>query len=63
MRVHHCPRCELRFRDEAEAKDHLVNDHGVDPERLERRAPGWNPDAPHREEPDLVNPTRRNDRS
>ena len=59
MRVHQCPRCELRFRDETEAKDHLINDHKVDPERLEKKARGWNPTAPHSEEIDLVNPVRR----
>lgn len=34
--VRHCPRCELRFRDDSELKQHLVFDHGVDPEKLER---------------------------
>lgn len=34
--VRHCPRCELRFRNDSELKQHLVFDHGVDPEKLER---------------------------
>lgn len=32
--VHHCPRCALRFRFEAELTDHLVADHGQEPEGL-----------------------------
>ncbi len=39
MAVRQCPRCELRFRDEAELKSHLVADHGVDPEQLEQPYP------------------------
>ncbi|MDP9405412.1 MAG: hypothetical protein M3O86_02255 [Actinomycetota bacterium] len=38
--VRQCPRCELRFRDEAELRAHLVDDHGVDPESLEHRYRG-----------------------
>jgi hypothetical protein len=52
MRVHQCPRCELRFSDEHEVKQHLVDDHGVDPEILDRHASG--PPAgihPHRDTP------------
>lgn len=36
MRIHQCYRCELRFRSEDEVRDHLVHDHGVDPEAVER---------------------------
>ncbi|HSK90748.1 MAG TPA: hypothetical protein VK875_05500 [Euzebyales bacterium] len=34
MAIHQCPRCELRFRTEAEYHDHLQREHGVDPTRL-----------------------------
>lgn len=34
--VRQCPRCELRFRDDAEVKWHLEADHGVDRDLLER---------------------------
>ena len=37
MRVHQCPKCELRFPDENEVKQHLIDDHHVDPEQLDRR--------------------------
>ena len=30
--VHTCPRCELRFEHDAEMRDHLARDHGVDTE-------------------------------
>ena len=30
--VHTCPRCELRFERDAEMRDHLARDHGVDTE-------------------------------
>lgn len=49
--AHQCPRCELRFRDEPEVRDHLVRDHGVDPEQLEHHyklPPGMHP---HRQVP------------
>ena len=36
MAVHQCPKCELRFPREAELKDHLVAEHGVNPEDLDR---------------------------
>ena len=32
--VHTCPRCELRFEREIELTDHLVVDHGFDPDAL-----------------------------
>jgi hypothetical protein len=35
--VHTCPRCELRFELAVEVTDHLVRDHRVEPESLERR--------------------------
>ena len=35
MRVHQCPKCELRFLDEAEVKSHLIVDHGLSGEQLE----------------------------
>lgn len=34
MPVHQCPRCELRFRTSAEYNDHLMSEHGVDPEAV-----------------------------
>lgn len=34
MAIHQCPRCELRFRTEAEYHDHLRMEHGVDPTTL-----------------------------
>lgn len=34
-----CPKCELRFRNADELDDHLVRDHGVDPDRLPDRRP------------------------
>jgi hypothetical protein len=33
--VHTCPRCELRFERDAEMRDHLARDHGVDTEAVE----------------------------
>jgi hypothetical protein len=52
MRVHQCPRCELRFPDENEVKQHLVDDHRVEPESLERHLSGGHPDVrPHRDAP------------
>jgi hypothetical protein len=35
MRTHQCPKCELRFADHNEVKAHLIDDHGMDPERLD----------------------------
>lgn len=34
MPVHQCPRCELRFRTSSEYNDHLMSEHGVDPEAV-----------------------------
>jgi hypothetical protein len=34
MAVHQCPRCELRFRTSSEYNDHLMSEHGVDPEAV-----------------------------
>lgn len=59
MRVHQCPRCDLRFRGEAEIKDHMVNDHDVDPESLERHVAGWTHEVEERRDaPDLLHPNR-----
>jgi GABA permease len=33
--VHTCPRCELRFERDAEMRDHLARDHGVDTQAVE----------------------------
>ncbi|MDP8969799.1 MAG: hypothetical protein M3N52_04760 [Actinomycetota bacterium] len=50
-RIHYCPHCELRFKNDSEVRDHLVLDHGVDRTRLEeRRARGQGLD-PREEEP------------
>jgi hypothetical protein len=51
MRVHQCPKCELRFSDEHEVKQHLIDDHGVDPEEFDRFG-AHRPDVhPHRDAP------------
>lgn len=34
MAIHQCPRCELRFRTEAEYNDHLTSEHAVDPQAV-----------------------------
>lgn len=34
MAVQQCPRCELRFRTSSEYNDHLMSEHGVDPEAV-----------------------------
>jgi hypothetical protein len=49
--THQCPRCELRFRGEADVKDHLVRDHGVDPEQLEHHYSLTGGVHPHRGTP------------
>jgi hypothetical protein len=36
MRVHQCPKCDLRFPDENEVKQHLIDDHHMPPEELDR---------------------------
>jgi hypothetical protein len=36
IEVHHCPRCELRFRNVAELRDHFDHDHHADPETFRR---------------------------
>lgn len=52
MRIHQCPRCELRYVDEYEVKQHLVDDHKVDPETLERHLSGHVVEVhPHRNPP------------
>ncbi|MBA2528572.1 MAG: hypothetical protein H0V19_01180 [Euzebyales bacterium] len=52
MAVHQCPRCELRFRGEAEVRAHLVDDHKVDPETLDRHFRLGRGVHPHRQAPD-----------
>lgn len=37
--AYQCPRCELRFRDDSEVRDHLIVEHGMKPEQLERPYP------------------------
>ena len=60
MRVHHCPQCDLRFVNEPDLKDHLVTDHGVEPDRLEQHLTGWTEQHEHRRtDPDLMRPRRR----
>jgi hypothetical protein len=34
--VHQCPRCELRFTNSAELRDHFGHDHEADPDTFER---------------------------
>lgn len=34
--VHQCPRCELRFTNAAELRDHFSHDHAADPDTFER---------------------------
>lgn len=34
--VHQCPRCELRFTNAAELRDHFGHDHAADPDTFER---------------------------
>ena len=34
MAIHQCPRCELRFRTSSEYNDHLMSEHGVDPQTV-----------------------------
>jgi hypothetical protein len=34
--VHHCPRCELRFSNVAELRDHFDHDHHADPDTFSR---------------------------
>jgi hypothetical protein len=57
MRVHQCPKCELRFPDENEIKQHLIDDHHVDPETLDPRG-GWSRTdiRPHRDTPSPSGP-------
>lgn len=52
MAVRQCPRCELRFRDEAELRGHLVDDHHVDPDQLEHHYRLEGSVHPHRRVPD-----------
>ena len=52
MAVHQCPKCELRYRNENEVKQHLIDDHGVEPEDLESHPSGSRPGLhPHRDVP------------
>lgn len=44
--VHQCPRCELKFANPAELRDHFDHDHHADPATFERyRYPARSPDA------------------
>ncbi len=53
MRIHQCPKCELRYPNESEVKDHMVRDHGVQPESLEHHFSGMAGGVhPHRHAPD-----------
>jgi hypothetical protein len=54
MRIHNCPKCELRFADHNEVREHLIDDHGVPPDLLDEpfHAPhdgGRRPPDPSRE--------------
>jgi hypothetical protein len=49
--VHHCPRCELRFSNVAELRDHFDHDHHADPDTFRRYRYGHRtapPDEPGR---------------
>ncbi len=52
MTVRQCPRCELRFRVDNELRSHLVDEHGVDPDALDRRADVAYPLPPDRADED-----------
>lgn len=55
MSVHQCPRCELRFPDTPELRDHLLSDHAhhevVDIVVQDIVATSGTPDASHRHVP------------
>lgn len=52
MPAHQCYRCDLRFRDENELRDHLVEDHHVDPNAVEAHYTPLPPGVhPHRRAP------------
>lgn len=54
MRVHQCPKCELRYADENEVKQHLIDDHRVAGEELEHHMSGVRPGIhPHRDAPSV----------
>jgi len=51
--VSQCPRCELRFSTAGELRDHLVAEHGVDPDTLADRTPSLAKEVrPQRRDPD-----------
>ena len=62
MAVHQCPRCELRFRGEAEVRWHLVDDHGLEPEALEHHFRLSAGRHPRREPPDPTHVVRSDPR-
>jgi hypothetical protein len=39
MSARQCPRCELRFLSDVEVRDHLILEHGMEPESLEMPYP------------------------
>jgi hypothetical protein len=49
--THQCPRCELRFRGRAEIRDHMIRDHGVEPEQLDDHYLLTGRVRPHRDPP------------
>lgn len=66
MRVHSCPRCDLRFGDEPELTDHLDKDHGVERSTLDHRYRLTHGAHPHRRAPDpthVVSVNPRDDRT
>ncbi len=66
MAVRQCPRCDLRFRGEAELRWHLADDHGLDPEALEHHLGQSRGASVHRRPPDpthvVHSDPHRNDR-
>lgn len=55
MAIHQCPRCDLRFADMPEVVQHLIDDHDIAPEVLERRLSGLTEGVhPRRQAPDPV---------
>lgn len=58
--IRQCPRCDLRFRSEAELGEHLATDHDADPETFARlRYPGAHDEAPLYDDLDVPPPPTR----